>query len=61
MSKYVGNRQALDQGSKKDAPYLANRSALTSHNSGLPTEPHWFPFLWTPLRQQAISTDVEVW
>jgi len=61
MSKYVGNRQAQDQGCKKDAPYRANRSALTSHISGLPTEPHWFPSLWTPLRQQAISTDVEAW
>jgi hypothetical protein len=40
---------------------LDNRSALNGHNSGLPNEPHWFPSLWTPLRQQAISTDAKVW
>jgi hypothetical protein len=61
MSKYVGNRQAQDRGCKKDGLYLANRSTLTSHNSSLPTETHWFPSLLTPFRQQAISTDAELW
>jgi len=61
MSKYGGNRQAQDQGCKNDGPYLDNYSTLTSHNSSLPTETHWFPSLWTPLGQQGISTNAEVW
>jgi hypothetical protein len=38
--KYVGNRQAQEQGCKKDGPYLVNRSASSSHNCCLPSEPH---------------------
>lgn len=53
--------KAQDQGCKMDGPYLVNRSALTSHKSGFPFESHWFPSLLTPLCQQAIATDAEVW